>query len=125
MPFSCAASSASAICLGVLESRRERQRTSKGVAGYELHHQRAILDAVDLRDVGVVQRGEHLGLAREAGEPVRVLRQGLRQHLDRDRALQRRVGGAIHFAHPAGAERRDDFVGPEPGTGGQGHAGSQ
>ena len=92
MPFSCAASSASAICLAY--SRRRGPAAAdlgRRLARHELHHQRAVLDAVDLRDVRVVQRGEHLGFARKAGEPVGVLCQGLGQHLDRDGAIQLRV----------------------------------
>jgi hypothetical protein len=32
---------------------------------------------------------------------------------DGDIAAESRIAGAIDFAHPAGAERRDDFVGAE------------
>ena len=43
-----------------------------------------------------------------------------RQDLDRDLALQLRVGRAIHLAHAAFADRRGDFVDAEAGAGGQG-----
>src|SRR5262249_2686074 len=36
------------------------------------------------------------------------------EHLERDRAAQPRVGGAIDLAHAAGAERSDDLVRAEP-----------
>jgi hypothetical protein len=52
-----------------------------------------LLQAVDLRDVGVVQRGQYLGLALEPGQPVRVACHRGGQHLERHRALQIRVGG--------------------------------
>ncbi len=42
---------------------------------------------------------------------------GLGQDLDRDLALEVRVRGAIDLAHPARAERRDDFVGAQASTG--------
>ena len=47
-----------------------------------------------------------------------------RQHLDRDLASEPRVAGAIHLAHAAGAERGDDLVGAEAGTGGEGMPGN-
>ena len=57
----------------------------------QLHHQRttavgALLDAVDLRDVRVVQAGEELRLALEAGEPLRIGGEPFGQDLERDLA---------------------------------------
>ena len=46
------------------------------------------------------------------------------QHLDRDVAAEARVPRAIDLAHAAGAERGDDFVGTESGSGGQEHPGN-
>ena len=51
----------------------------------------------------------------------RVLGEALGQHLDRDLAMQARVAGAIDLAHPARAQRSDDLVLSETGTGGEGH----
>src|SRR5436190_21598125 len=39
--------------------------------------------------------------------------EGPTQNLDRDRAIEARVGGAIHLAHTARAERRADAGGSE------------
>jgi hypothetical protein len=61
----------------------------------------------------MIERGEDFGLALKAGEPVGISRDRRRQHLDRDLALQIRVGGAIDLAHPACPERVEDFVGSE------------
>ena len=41
-----------------------------------------------------------------------------RQDLDRDLAPEPRVARAVHLAHAAGAERRDDLVGAEARAGG-------
>jgi hypothetical protein len=68
----------------------------------------------------MVQRGEHFRFALKARESVVIRRQCRRQDLDRDLALQLRVGGAIDLSHPAFADRRGDFVDAETGTGCQG-----
>jgi DNA-binding TFAR19-related protein (PDSD5 family) len=79
------------------------------------------LEAVDVCDVRVVERGEKPGFALEAGEALRVLPQLRRQHLDRDLALELRVGGAIHLAHAARAQRAGDLVGAQALSGRQAH----
>jgi serine/threonine protein kinase len=44
-------------------ARFEREEPSlERLSRNQFHHQRAILDAINLRDVGVVERGEHLGI---------------------------------------------------------------
>ncbi len=108
---------------------RERQRLVNGDRAFrdalgevfaldELHDDRAsaraLLDAVDLRDVRVVEGGEDLGLALEAGQAVAagpgVAREMGRQDFDGDVAIELGVAGAIDLAHRAGAEGADDFV---------------
>lgn len=88
----------------------------------ELEDQRARLEAVDAGDVGVVQRGENLGLARESGDALGVGRERLRQHLERDVAVERGVAGAIHLAHAALPEGGEDLERPETRSGVEGHA---
>ena len=105
----------------------DRNRTFRDALGEvfaldELHDDRAracgFLDAVDLRDVRMVEGGEDLGLALEAGQAVAAARLGCagvsrqmrRQDLDGDVAIQLGVAGAIDLAHRAGAEGADDFV---------------
>ncbi len=78
---------------------------SRGAAG--------ILDAEDRGDSGVAERCEHPRLALEAREPLGVLRQVLGQHLDRDVAAEARIPRAVHLAHAADAEGRDDLVGTD------------
>ena len=54
-----------------------------------------------LRDVGMVQRGEHLRLALEAGEAFGIVGERLGQDFDRDVAIELRVARPIHLSHPA------------------------
>jgi hypothetical protein len=50
----------------------------------------------------------------EALAQLRVRRERLRQNLDRDRAIESGIAGAVDFAHSTCADRRDDFVRSEP-----------
>ena len=77
-----------------------------------------LLDAVDLRDVRMVQRGERPALrARSAPAARDRAAKSRRQDLDRDVAIEPRVARAIDLAHSAGAEQRDDVVEAEAGAG--------
>ena len=80
----------------------------------EFHHQRTdtvgFFETVDLRDVGMIQRCEGLGFAREPCEPLGVARERVRQDFDRDVAIQLRIAGAIHLAHTPGPKGGKDFV---------------
>jgi hypothetical protein len=82
----------------------------QGRAGDELHHQSTFLDAVDDGDVGVVERRQHLRLASEAGEIIRVVGQREWQYLDCDFAVELRISSAPHLAHSAFAELGGDAV---------------
>ena len=60
-------------------------------------------DLEDLHDVGVVQGGQRLGLAAEAGQ---LLRPGVgrrEQHLERHHAAQCQVMGLVNHPHAAAA----------------------
>ncbi len=80
-----------------------------------------VLEPVDLRNVWMVERREHLGLALEAGEPVGVLRERGWQDLQRDIAMETGVAGAIDLAHSARADWDDDFIRAEASAGRKGH----
>ena len=58
----------------------------------------------------MIRRVERLGLALKTGDALRVGDEGVGQDLDRHVAPEFRVAGAIHLAHAAGAERRQDLV---------------
>ena len=108
------------------------QALGEVLAGGELHGEevsgrpvgeRRALEAVDVGDARVVEGGEDLRLALEAGQPIGIGGEGLGKQLDRDVAAELRVRGPVHLAHPPGAEGRNDLVGPEPGAGADRHQG--
>ena len=84
----------------------------------ELHHQKVdavlLLEAVDARDVRMVERGRDACLAPEAREPFRVSLHRVGQHLDRHVPSQSGIVRAVDFAHPSDPETRHDLVGTEP-----------
>ena len=57
------------------------------------------------------------------GEAIRVRREGAREDLQRDLAVELGVGRLPDLSHPALAEKGGDVVVVEVGAGGQGHAG--
>jgi hypothetical protein len=72
-----------------------------------------LLEPVDRRDVGMVQRGEEMGLALETGEPLGVPGHVGRKRLDGDLAAELRVGGPVDLPHPPGPEGSQDLVGTD------------
>ncbi len=76
---------------------------------YRVHRSR-VLDAVNCRDIRMVERGQRSGFAREPRQPVIVARHRLGQDLQRDVSLQPRVAGTVHLAHSTRAEPIDDLV---------------
>ena len=71
------------------------------------------LDAVDLCDVRVVEAGKDLRFPLEPGQSIRICGKRLGQDLQRDIAVQLRIRGTPHFAHPAFTEFGGDTVMPE------------
>jgi hypothetical protein len=120
--------------LGDLSRDPERLVDGKGPACHErreilaldqLHDERArrreFFDAVDVRDVGVIQRRQRLGLAHEPRQPVRIAGEELGQDLDRDVAIEPRIAGRVDLAHAARAKRTANLVRTETRTGGERH----
>ena len=106
---------------------RDRQRLVEGnratantlreiVALDEFHHERghapAFFQAVDSRNVWMVQGGEHFRFALKSCEPIVISRERWRQDLDRDLTLQLGVGGSVHLPHAAFADLGGDFETP-------------
>ena len=107
----------------------ERDRSAGGslrqvLALDELHdegaHAARFLEAVNVRDVRMVQRRERLGFPCEPGEPFGIVSERVRQDFERDIAIELRVASLIDLSHPTFADRRSDFVHAEAGTRGEG-----
>ena len=81
-------------------------------------------DVVDRGDVRVIEHPGRPRLLLEAVQPVGILREERGQHLDRHLAPQARVLRPIDLPHPSRADRREDLVGAELGSGGKGHSGA-
>src|SRR5204862_539830 len=69
----------------------------------------------------MIELRDGAGLAVEAVPELRVGSQSLGKNLDCDGAIQTGVARFVHFAHPAGTERRENLVRAEASTGGQCH----
>ncbi len=87
----------------------------------KFHHTRddfvRLLEPVDVRDVWMVQRREHLRFTTKSREAIGIVGDGGQQHLDRDVAIQLRVVGAIDLAHAADTKQADDFIWTESRAG--------
>jgi hypothetical protein len=90
-------SSASAICFAMRSASFERQRAfcdaiREHRAFHEFQDERVraagVLEAVDRRDVGMVEGGEHLRFSAEPCDAITIKREGLRQDLQRDIAIE-------------------------------------
>jgi hypothetical protein len=79
----------------------------------QLHHQRAIFNAVNVSDVWVIQPSKDLGFALEARQSLWVAGEGFRQNLERHVALQLGIPRAVYLAHTSRADECEDFVGTE------------
>ena len=126
MPCSCAASSASAICRAIGSASASgtgprsmiADRSSPATSSITSARTAACPEPVEglssspwiCAMFGMIQRRERLRFAREAREPIGIVREQLRQHLDRDVAIESRVAGAEDLAHAADADGAADLV---------------
>ena len=74
------------------------------------------LHPMDLRDVWMIQRCENFGFTLEPSEAFRIAGYRSRQHLDGDLASEVGISGAIHLAHAAAAQQRQNLVDAEAGA---------
>ena len=121
MPFSCAASSASAICRaiarasaigsGPLASRSARVGPSTQFED-QRRHAIDVLEPVDRANVRMIERGQEAGFAREAGTTLGVCCEVRREDLDGDVAPQLAVVRAIDLAHPPAPSGATIVYGP-------------
>ena len=80
-----------------------------------------LLEAVNVRDVWMIQRRQRLRFSCEPSEAFRVVREGLGQHFDRDVTVEPGVAGAVDLAHAACAEEREDLIRAERRAGCERH----
>ena len=59
------------------------------------------------------ERGDRARLSLEAATAIRIGRQLRGQDLQSDTAIETRVTGSVDLTHTAGADRCNDFIGPE------------
>jgi hypothetical protein len=68
---------------------------------------------MNLRDVGMIERRQHLGLTFKTHQTLGVSGQSFGQHLDGYFPIQPGVTGFVYFTHSAGANGRKNLVGTE------------
>ena len=77
---------------------------------------RPLLPAVDVPDVGMVQRGEDFGFALKPGQSIGIVCKGLGQHLQRHVPVELGVSGSIHLTHAAFVDLGGDGIRAEGGA---------
>ncbi len=91
----------------------EWRRTGTVLAFDQFHHDGAAFDAINRRNIVMIERRENLRFALKAGHTFGVIGERGRQDFQRELAAEIRIGGAIHLAHPSHAQRGDDFIRPD------------
>ena len=101
-------------------------RLARGRPLDQFQHQRrdavALFEAVNLADVGMVQRGECPGLATKARQPLSVMRERLGEDFDRHVAPKFGVTGTIDLAHATRTDLGDNFIRAKTRPGSEPHA---
>ena len=69
----------------------------------------------------MIQRREELRFTLEPRQSIGVGGKGVREHLDRDVAIQPGVAGSVDLAHPTLADRTTDLVRTKPRGGYERH----
>ena len=70
---------------------------------------------------GMIQGADGFRLPLESGAALCVVRDALRKHLDRDRAVEAGVPGPVDLSHAACSDGGLDFIRAEAGAGREGH----
>ena len=95
-------------------NRPEANAVSKRVSVHELQREGmdpvALLEAVDARDVRVIEGREHPGFALETRDSLGVCGEHLGQDLQRHTALQPGILRQLDLAHAAGPDHVHDLV---------------
>lgn len=67
-------------------------------------------NVVNGNNIGMIQRGDRSRLLLKSAQSIRISRERLGQHLQRNIAQQTSVSRPVHFAHTTGTDERDNFV---------------
>ena len=125
IPFSCAASRASAICRADPERFVDRNGTlcdpiRESRSLHQLQDERVhalrVFQPVNGADIRMIERREDLSFTLEAGESTGVQRKFGRKDLQGDSAIELRIARAIGLAHAASPDGGQDFIRPETGA---------
>jgi hypothetical protein len=93
---------------GVLEALGERRSFDQ--LEDERLNAAGLREAVNARNVRVIEGGEHLRLTLESRQSIRLARHAFWESLDGDVAMQLGVAGPIDFAHSAFAQLVQDPI---------------
>ena len=80
---------------------------------------------MDLRNVRVVERCQHLRLAFEPREAIGVVGDGRQEHFERDIAMELPVVRPVDFAHPSASQVGADLVRAKGSADGENHGVSE
>ncbi len=69
-----------------------------------------LLQAVDSGDVRMVERGKDFGFSLESSQPLRILGELVREHLDGYIPTEFPISCPKHLPHPTFADRLEDLV---------------
>ena len=129
MPFSCAASSASAICRAIGSvfihwNRTAHQSLRQVLAFHQLHNDgttpAALLETVDVCDIRMVQRCERLRLTREPRRAIAIRSEQLGHDLQSNFPTELGVVCAVHLPHAARTKGGNDLIRAEARSRSQG-----
>jgi hypothetical protein len=107
---------------GITQHLIQRQRTflqplSQRLAFQILHHQEIssvlMADVVKRADVRMIQASNRPCFALEPFSQLGSIGKVIRKDFDGDDAIEPRIAGAVHLAHPTCTNGREDFIGPE------------
>jgi hypothetical protein len=110
---------------GILQRSVDRLRNGQRGAIDQLHHQGAhrsvFLDAINMRDIWMIERRQDLCLALKSHHALGIMRESGGQDFDRYVTIELGVSGAVHLSHAAGVDGREQFVGTYTSFRGQWH----
>ena len=86
---------------------------------HQFKDQSRAFQAVNRRDIRMIERGDQFCFALEASQTVRIASDAVGQNLQRNLPLQAAITGPVDFAHAPRAKRRQHFVGSNEVSGSQ------